>query len=422
MKTTSAFSKIVKLKKRLRVIQGGTSASKTYSILQILAFVAANTKKKRLISIVTDTMPNLKTGALRDFENIMKEADLWDDKAFNATDKIYTFPKAKIEFIALDKDAKARGGRRDILFVNECNRVAYPIIRELMRRTSEFAFFDYNPTVEFWLHDEGLLDEPDTDFIILTYKDNEFLSQNIVNEIERDKPVYDESGKLLRGNPNQWRIYGLGHLGVYEGLIFKEGQHWTRTEVVPAEARLLGYGLDFGYSKDPAALIAIYYCDHKYYLREIFYETELTNLYRDDMSEAEKQKTIQHKFETLGVSKEMQIVADHAEPKSIEDLRRLGYNVIACKKGADSIRNGINTMQSHMLVIEQGSENLLKELRMYTYKINKDGKATDQPIDDFNHALDAVRYFFLEKEDPEVKHQSFRSNLHDLFPKQSAWT
>ena len=410
MKTTSTFSKIAKMRGLLRVVQGGTSGGKTYAIMQLLHHIGENTKKKRLITVATDTTPNLKTGAIRDFKNILQEEGVWDSNSWNATDKIYKYKNAEIEFVAFDKDTKARGGRRDILFVNECNRLAFPIIDQLLVRTREYAILDYNPVVEFWLHDKRLLDEPTTSFTIVNYKDNECLQPNIVARIEQKKPVYDASGKLLKGDPAWWKVYGEGNLGVYEGLIFKEGQHWNKKEL-PGVAELICYGLDFGYSNDPSTLVAVYYCNGEYYLQEIFYETGLNNLYRDDMTEEEKISTIQYKMEFLGIDKRTPILADAAEPKSIEDIRRLGYKIRAAKKGKDSIKNGIDYIQSLKPNITPDSVNGLKEARTYTWKEDKDGKTINEPVDKYNHFWDAVRYALSEKrkekEEPEEEEQDY---------------
>lgn len=415
MKTTTAFDKIVRLRGLLRVVQGGTSASKTYSIIQMLHHIASNTKKKRLITIATDTTPNLKTGAIRDFQGILQKDGVWDDSNWNATDKIYTYLNAQIEFLAFDKVGKALGGRRDILFLNEANRLAYPIVDQLMVRTREYTIIDYNPTVEFWLHDNHLLGMETTEFLRLTYQDNEFLEENIVKKIEQKKPVYDTAGNLVSGDINWWRVYGEGELGVYEGLIYKQGQHWDQIEKIPTAARLVGYGLDFGYSQDPTAMVALFYCDGKYYEREMFYETELTNLYRDDMNDDEKQKTIQHKLETLGVSKSDLIVADSAEPKSIQDLQRLGYNCIGAKKGADSKRNGISLVQSQRPTIEMGSVNIITEKKRYQWKQDKDGRWLDEPEDKYDHCQDAERYIFSERVKPQKKSIDKKSRINQTF-------
>jgi len=402
MKTTRAFSKILALKKPIKVIQGGTSGSKTYSIMQILNYIAENSRRPRIITVATDTTPNLKTGAIRDFMNIRGEAGVWSDKSWNATDKIYKFENAIIEFIAFDRENKARGGRRDILFLNECNRLTYEIFNQLSIRTKESVYLDYNPTVEFWIHDKGILKLVSVDFLKVNYLDNEELDQRIIDKIEEKKPIYDAAGNLLSGDPVWWRVYGLGELGVYEGLIFKIGQHWTEEEK-PPEAKLIAYGLDFGYSNDPTTLVGIYYANGSYFLQEIFYQTGLTNLYRDDMTDEEKENTIQYKLEYLGISKTELIVADSAEPKSIEDLRRLGYNVVGAVKGKDSVVNGIDYIQSQNIFITPSSVNGLKEARSYCWAVNQQGKRLNKPQDLNNHFWDAVRYGFSHKVQIEIK-------------------
>ena len=391
----TTFSKIVALKKPVKVIQGGTSAGKTYSILQILNYIAENTKKRLLISVVTDTTPNLKAGAIRDFQNIRFGEGTWDDKNWNGTDKIYKFKHAVIEFIAFDKPNKARGGRRDILFVNECNRLPFETVDQLMIRTKGDTYLDYNPTVEFWLHEKKMLNLPSVDFLRVNYQDNEELDKRIIAKIEEKKPVY-EGGRLVRGDVNWWRVYGEGELGVYEGLVFKRGQHWEE-ESKPDDAKLICYGLDFGYSNDPSTLVAIYERLGVYYAQEVFYQKGLTNLYRDEMEEEEKLNTIQYKLEYLNIHKDTPIIADSSEPKSIEDFKRLGYNIRGAIKGQGSVQNGIDYLQSRKIRITPDSVNGLKEARMYCWKINKNGITTNIPDDKFNHFWDATRYALSDK-------------------------
>jgi len=401
MKTTTTFSKIVAMKKSTKVIQGGTSAGKTYSILQILNYVAEKAKKQLIISVVTDTTPNLKIGAIRDFMNIRMGEGIWDDKKWNATDKIYKFPKAIIEFIAFDKPNKAQGGRRDILFVNECNRLNYEIVDQLMVRTKGDTYLDYNPTVEFWVHEKGILQLKSTEFLKVNYRDNEELDQRIIDKIEEKKPKYDEVGNLISGNVNWWRIYGEGELGVYEGLIFKQGEHWD-IEDTPKEAEFVAYGLDFGYSNDPSTLVAVYLHEGQIYCKEIFYQTGLTTLYRDDMTDDEKLSTIQYKLEVLGIEKNSRIWADSSRPDSIEDLRRLGYDARGAKKGKGSVLAGIDFLQSKRVLISSHSINAQKEAKSYCWK-EKNGKHVNEPEDMNNHFWDALRYATTEKRELEEK-------------------
>lgn len=401
MKTTNTFSKIAQMRGTLRVVQGGTSAGKTYAIMQLLDYISRNSKKKRLVTVATDTTPNLKTGAIRDFKDILKDEGVWNDNNWNATDKIYTYDKCQIEFVAFDKDTKARGGRRDILFLNEANRLSHEIALQLMVRTREYTIIDYNPEIEFWVHDEGYLEDENTSFIIVNYKDNQYLEDKIIKDIESKKPVYDVGGNLLSGNENWWRVYGEGQLGVYEGLVFQEYVHWEQKEL-PPNAKLICYGLDFGYSSDPTSLTGIYYCDGRYYFQEIIYKKGLTNLYTDGMTEEEKENTLQRQFEILGISKEHPMLCDSAEPKSIQDLRNIGYNARGAQKGKDSIKHGIDKLQSLRFFITPESVNALKEARMYCYK-KVNGRQTNEPVDDYNHFWDSARYGISEKIKTEEK-------------------
>lgn len=397
MKLTTAFARIAELNTRVRVIQGGTSASKTYSILQLLIILAQTSKEPLLISIVSESLPHLKRGAMRDFFAILMGEGIYQESAHNKTDSTYRIGKCLIEFFSVDQPDKVRGARRDILFINEANNISLEAYNQLEVRTRSRIYIDYNPTNEFWVHDE-VLSQSDSSFLVVTYRDNEMLDESIIAAIEKRKPVYSVSGDLLSGNENWWRIYGEGQTGIYEGLIFQQGKHWEIVPKLPTLAELRGYGQDFGYSNDPAALVAVSELDGSRYLQEIIYQTELTNIYDETMSEEEKRNTLQWHYETMGVSKSQPISADSAEPKSINDLQRKGYQVIAASKGADSIRNGIIAMQSQKFYVTQDSINLIKELRNYCWRTDKrTGKQIDIPIDDFNHGIDAVRYFYLLK-------------------------
>ncbi len=363
---TTATKKIVGMTKRIRAVAGGTSASKTISILLYLIAMAQSDKKPTLTSIVSESFPHLKRGAVRDFLNIMQEHGYYDDARWNKTDYIYTFETgSKLEFFSADQPSKVRGPRRDRLFVNEGNNVHKEAFEQLLIRTKEFAFIDWNPVNEFYMYEEYIGKRDDVEFIILTYLDNEALDKAIVAEIEARK-----------GNTAWWQVYGLGQLGDVEGKVYKD---WQIIDEIPHEARLERYGLDFGYSNDPSALVAIYYYNGGYILDEVLYQKGLSNKQLADV--------INNQPKAL-------VMADSAEPKSIDEIRLYGVNILPVKKGKDSVVQGIQYVQDQRVSITKRSTNGIKEYRNYMWETDKEGKILNVPIDMWNHFLDASRYGF----------------------------
>jgi phage terminase large subunit len=370
--TTTAQSKIARLRKRIRIVQGGTSSSKTFSIIPLLISYAIENPMAE-ISIVSESIPHLKRGAIKDFQKIMIYCDLYKDSQMNKSDLKYRFKNGSyIEFFSVDQPDKLRGARRDILFVNECNNIDFESYQQLSVRTKKFIYLDYNPTNEFWVHTE-LMNDIDTDFVVLTYKDNEALDNAIVKEIEKAK----EKAKTSSYWENWWNVYGLGQLGSLEGVIFN---NWQIIDNIPAEANLLGFGLDFGFSNDPSSLIAVYEWNNKIICDERIYSTGLLNT---DI------------IRLMTQDKRLPIWADSAEPKSIEEIRRSGFNIKSVEKGKDSIVYGISVLQDKEILVTKPSINLIKELRSYSWDKDKAGKKLNKPIDDFNHAIDALRYFAM---------------------------
>ena len=371
-KTTTAQKKIKKMRKRLRIIQGGTSSSKTFSILPLLIQYAYQTPNSE-ISVVAESIPHLKRGALKDFLKIMQWTDNFNSNNFNKSNLTYKFTNGSyIEFFSADQPDKLRGARRDILFINECNNVTFESYQQLSIRTKKFIYLDYNPTNEFWVHTE-LMNEPTSDFIILTYKDNEALDPAIVKEIEKAK----EKAKTSSYWENWWKVYGLGQIGSLDGVIFN---NWQTIDTIPEEARLLGYGVDFGYSNDPTAIVEVYKWNDQRIINEICYQKELSN--------SQIAKFIKTQDDCY---------CDSAEPKSIAELRAFGINARAVRKGADSINFGIQVMQEQSYLITKKSTNLINELRKYAWdKDKKTGATLNKPIDMFNHAIDSWRYHEME--------------------------
>lgn len=359
---TRAVDRIIACRKRLKIIQGGSSAGKTIAILLIFIDRAQNEKGK-LFSIVSETLPHLKKGAIRDFLNIMEGHGYYNDNNWNRTDYIYTFETGtKIEFFSADSPDKVRGPRRDVLFINEANNISYETYTQLAIRTNEDIYIDYNPVAEFWVHDD-VIPSTDHDFLILTYKDNDALPATVVAELESRK-----------GKADWWKVYGLGQIGGQEGRVFPD---WKTIDSVPDGARLERYGLDFGYTNDPTALIAIYYYNGGYILDEVLYQKGLSNKQIAD--------TIMNLRPAL-------VIADAAEPKSIDEIRSYGVNIQPAVKGQGSIKQGIQLVQEQDVSMTKRSTNLIKESRNYLWAKDKDDKPTGDPIAIWNHAMDAVRY------------------------------
>jgi phage terminase large subunit len=368
---TTAQKKIAQLKKRIRIIQGGTSSSKTFTILTFLIQYAIDNPNSE-ISVVAESIPHIKRGALKDFIKIMRWIGNFNEGNFNQSSLTYRFNKGSyIEFFSADQPDKLRGARRDILYINECNNVTFESFQQLNIRTKKFVYLDFNPTSEFWVHTE-LKDEPDADFIILTYKDNEALDNSIVEQIEKNR----EKALTSTYWANWWRVYGLGEIGMLEGVIFS---NWKQIDKVPSDARLIGIGLDFGYTNDPTAAVEVYTWNGQRILNELVYKTGMIN---SDIAKI--------------LPDSCPIYADSSEPKSIEEIRRYGKTIKGVTKGKDSINFGIQIMQSQEYLVTSNSTNLIKELRGYIWDTDKTGARLNKPIDTNNHAIDALRYHEME--------------------------
>ena len=302
----------------------------------------------------------------------MRWTNRYFDDRFNKTLLRYEFANgSSIEFFSADDASKLRGARRDILYINECNNVTFESYNELAIRTKREVYLDFNPANEFWVHKE-LKDEPDTDFIILTYKDNEALDESIVTQIEKNRDKATTSSYWA----NWWRVYGLGEVGSLEGVVFN---NWKEIDTIPKEAKLIGIGLDFGYTNDPTAAIEIYNYNGTRIVNELVYRTGMVN---SDIA----------KILPSGII----IYADSSEPKSIEEIKRFGKTIKGVTKGKDSINYGIDVMQRQDYLVTTSSTNLIKELRSYCWDVDKQGVRMNKPIDHFNHAIDALRYHEME--------------------------
>lgn len=361
------------MKKRIRVVQGGTSASKTISILLYLIHLAQSDKTPTLTSVVSQTLPHLKKGAIRDFLAIMESHKYFKADRWNKTDFTYTFETgSKIEFFSAESDEKVKGPRRDRLFINEANNVPYGVFDQLEVRTKEVIFIDFNPTNEFWYFTEIKGKRDDVDHIVLTYKDNEALPKEIVDSIEKRKD-----------NKNWWQVFGMGQLGLTEGRIYS---NWTPIEAIPPEARLLRRGMDFGYTNDPTAIVDVYKWNDAFVLDERLYRKGMSNKQiADFLLNVEEPNTL--------------VKADSAEPKSIDEIASYGVNILGCKKGPDSVRQGIAFLQAQKIFYTTRSINIDREYRNYLWRTDRDGKPMNVPEDGFNHILDATRYALDEFRD-----------------------
>lgn len=355
---------------RIIANKGGTRSGKTYAVMQLLLVIA--TTLKRSISVVSESMPHLKRGALKDFREILEREGLVEGRDYyeNKTDLTFTFPNGStIEFFSVDNWGKVKGSRRDILFINECNRISYETYRQLAVRTTETIFLDWNPDNEFW-YEEHIAQRDTTAEIHSTYKDNPYLDKAQVAEIESN-----------RYNEQWWRVYGLGLTGHIEGTIYRP---FIQIEELPeARSRMRHcYGLDFGYSNDPTALVDVYIDENakKIYVDEIIYETGLLN------------SNIAQRMAEASISKATEIFADAAEPKSVDEIGRKVYRYNVKPAYKKDLLSQIQFLQQFEIYVTTRSLNVIKESRQYKWKEDRDGNAVNEPIDAFNHAMDALRY------------------------------
>lgn len=353
--------------------QGGTWSSKTYSIVQLLYTFAIN-DPGCIITIVGESIPNLKKGAYRDAETIYGSNIYLKNliSSWNKTDRLITFNNGSIiEFISCEDEQSAKAGKRDYLFVNEANGIPYQIYWQLAIRTRKRVFIDYNPTAAFWAHDK-LIGHKNVQLIISDHRHNTFISQEQHDEIER---IREQDEEL-------WKVYGRGLTGKIEGVIF---QNWQVVPEIPLDAKFIAYGLDFGFTNDPSGLIEMYELSGELWINEMLYDKRLTNT------------DICHRFNDFRILATEEIIADSAEPKSIEEIYAEGWNIHPAMKGPDSIKAGIDILKRYKLNITANSSNLKRELTSYVWKKDKTGKVLNEPIDAFNHLIDPMRYVALNK-------------------------
>jgi phage terminase large subunit len=369
LKTNKVFRHLEESTAKIVVQQGGTRSGKTFNIILWIIFSYCQRNEGKIITICRKTYPALRGTVMRDFLTILKDHEIYSEDDHSKTASEYRLNGNTIEFISLDMPQKIRGRKRDLLFANEANELTFEDWQQLLFRTNEKVIIDFNPSEEFhWIYDH-VLPRKDVEFFQTTYKDNPFLGAEIKSEIERLKDI-DE---------NYWRVYGLGERGQAKSLVYT----FSTTKEIPKEAKLVSYGLDFGYSSDPTSLVRTYILDDNMYVDELLYRTGMTN------------QDIANEMKVLGLDRSNEIYADSAEPKSIEEIYRMGWNVKPTIKG--SINIGIDIIRRYNLIATENSYNLIKELRNYKYIEDKNGLLTNRPVDNFNHALDALRYSVVNK-------------------------
>ncbi|MFT3993813.1 MAG: terminase large subunit [Dysgonomonas sp.] len=373
MNLTSVFSKNLEAYNsgiRYIVNKGSTRSSKTYSIIQLLIMIAQLSKQQRTISIVSESMPHLKKGCIRDFKEILSAEGLWNVKDWNATDKVYRMGNSIIEFFSAENPAKVHGPSRDILYVNECINIDYEIYRQLAIRTTETIFLDCNPCFEFWL-DEKVLVQSSARLIHSTYRDNEYLSEAQIREIESN-----------RNDKNWWQVYGEGQTGTLQGAVIN---NWDMVSALPDVYKKRWLGIDFGFTNDPTAIVEIRLAEGELWIDELLYERGYDNMMIADLL---SEKNIPH---------DTPIVADSAEPKSIREIKSKGWRVEPAQKGQDSINTGIAILNRYRKHITTHSTNIINEYRNYRWRTDEFGNMSNMPIGRYNHSVDAQRYVCLNK-------------------------
>ena len=362
---------LLKSNKRIRVLQGGTSSSKTYSILQFFIIKCLSEWDNKTIDILRRTTPALKRSVMFDFFKILGDLEMYDPEKHNKTNSEYRIRNNLIRFYSTDEEQKVRGPRRNIAYFNEVLDFKKMDVMQVMMRTHELIFMDYNPSDEFsWLYDD-ILTRDDVDFHISTYKDNPFISEQTIKEIERLKDI----------DPNMWKIYGLGEKGTTQATIYT---NWDYAEGTFEDYEgQISYGMDFGFN-DPTTLIRVKYHKEGIYAEQLLYKTNLTSdLIANELRKLETAKKI---------TKNSTIYADDARPEIIEEIRKAGFNIHPVKKEQGSVLRGINLLKKHKIFLDKNSLELIKEIRGYKWKVDKNDKILDEHVDFNDHALDALRY------------------------------
>ena len=355
-----------------KVIQGGQSAGKTYAIMWLLESYCGSYPDS-IVTVLGLTDDHLATGAIRDFKSIMRETGRWVDEWWNKTEKTYHFPNGSIlEFKSVDR-MTSRGPRRDVLFVNEANGISYEVFKQMSNRTKDFTILDYNPSSKFWAHEELVEKQPDrTTFLVLTYLDNEAISAQERENIESNRPKPGEEPS------NWWIVYGLGQIGSLEGNVYS-GWEETSIERIRNEGQLVRYGLDFGFSNDETAMVAIYDMgDSKLGVIE--------TIYKKGILPSQYQKELM----SHNVDKGVLIVADSARPEIIAEIKQAGWRIVGADKNSGSVLRGIERVSDRQICYF--GHNLKQEYLSYAWRKKRSGEIMDEPQDGNDHLLDALRY------------------------------
>ena len=368
IKTTNVFHKAYNSDTRITCLQGGTRSSKSYSLAQLFIIKCLEDTGKTY-TICRKTLPALKATAYRDMIQILKELDLYAEENHNKSELSYQLNGNLLEHISVDQPTKIRGRKRHYLWLNEANEFTYEDWQQLILRTTERIYLDYNPSDPYsWIYDKVVVRD-DCTFIKSTYMANPFLDEDTIAEIERLKDL----------DPDYWQVYGLGEIGSVQTMIFRKFEL-----VDEVQGRLVGYGLDFGFTNSPSALVAVYQADDNLYIKEMLYEKRLTNT------------DLANKLREFRIDRQSEIVGDSAEPKTIEEIYRQGFNIKPAKKGA-GIHLGIDIMRRYKLHITKDSLNAIKEFRSYKWATDKNGDVLNTPVKINDHLIDATRYLCLNK-------------------------
>ena len=372
LKGTVVLQKNLNASTRIVVNQGGTRSSKTYSLAQLVILKALQEKGK-VYSICRKTLPALKGTAYRDFLGILEDLNLYNPDKHNKSELTYRLNDNLIEFISIDMSQKIRGRKRNVLWLNEANEFTMEDWIQLTLRTTENIYLDFNPSDPYsWIYD-NVINRDDCTFIKSTYLDNPFLSDDTINEIER----------LRQLDSNYWKIYGLGDMAQPTETIFRQFELCNN---IPEQAERIALGMDFGFTNDPTAIVEVYKLNDDLYLNELLYKKGLTN------------QDIARSLTDLQITQRTEIIYDSAEPKSGEELRRLGFLMYPAKKGADSVNMGIDVLRRYKLNITKSSTNLINEIKYYKWLVDKNGHIINKPAtNQQDHLLDACRYVALNK-------------------------
>ena len=365
IKTNVVYEHLLDNDKKIIVEQGGTRSGKTYNILLWIIFEYCTKNNNKVITVCRKSFPSLRATVLRDFIGILQTHNVYSEKFHNKSNSEYYLFGNLVEFISLDQPQKIRGRKRDLLFINEGNELFFEDWQQLVFRTQERIVLDFNPSDEYhWIYDK-VLTRDDCAFFKTTYLDNPFVEDSIREEIERLRDTDDQ----------YWQIYGLGERAASKSTIFK----YSEVNIIPEDATLIAYGMDFGYTNDPSTLVSVYTQGHNLYVKEHLYRTQMTT---SDISKFLKEEKLLPN----------PIYADSAEPRLINELRRMGHNIFPSIKGKDSVNAGIDLLKRYKLHITSDSNNAIQEFRNYKWKEDRSGKLINVPEDKHNHIIDPCRY------------------------------